>query len=187
MLDRARAQVPGVDFVQGDGERFDLGGRAFDAVFSNAALHWMLRPAEALACVRRALRPGGRFVGEMGGAGNVAVLREALEQARRAAGAPARAAPWFFPSIATYARLLEEAGFEPRTMALFDRPTRLEGIGEQAAAAWYQMFSDRWLDDLEAEVADRVVQHAAAAACRRLERDGLVWADYRRLRFVAAG
>lgn len=185
MLERARVQAPGVELIHADGQSFDVGERRFDAVFSNAALHWMPRAADVLACVRRALRPGGRFVAEMGGAGNVATLVDALAAARRNAGAPERPARWFFPSIASYARLLEHAGFEPRTFALFDRPTRLEG-GADAAIGWYRMFADTWLDDLDAATAERIVREAADAVRPKLERDGAVWADYRRLRFEAA-
>jgi trans-aconitate methyltransferase len=75
--------------MSGDALAFD---GAFDAVFSNAALHWMLRPAEVIAGVWRALKPGGRFVGEMGGHGNVGHIVSALVAALDRRGLDGRSA-----------------------------------------------------------------------------------------------
>jgi trans-aconitate methyltransferase len=189
MVARARARFPGLRFVHADAEAFALPDGPLDAVFSNAALHWMRRPAAVLAAVAAALRPGGRFVAEMGGAGNVAALEGALHAARAEAGLRSVPSPWFFPSIAAYARLLEEAGLEPRAMALFDRPTRLEGRGAEAVAGWYRMFATPLVADLSVEDARAVIDAAAARALPALvhrEADGEgVFADYRRLRFEA--
>ena len=83
----------------------------FDAVFSNAALHWMRDADAVIAGVHRALRPGGRFVGEFGGAGNVAAITVALTAVLQRRGIDAGAAiPWFFPSAAEYRGRLERHG-----------------------------------------------------------------------------
>jgi trans-aconitate methyltransferase len=186
MIRRARERYPALCFEQADGHDFERpGGRdGFDAVFSNAALHWMLRPAAVIARVRAALRPGGRFVAEAGGAGNVARVAQALHRARAEVGLPPKAGPWFFPSIATYAALLEVGGLEPRQMMLFDRPTPL-AEGESAMVDWMKMFASPLVDDLAAGAGETLLLRAAELVRPALFQDGRWSVDYRRLRFVA--
>lgn len=98
----------------------------FDAVFSNAALHWMRRPDAVIDGVRRALRPQGRFVAELGGHGCVAKIRRALGAALARRGIdPESRDPWYFPKAEDYARKLEQGGFKVRSLTLFERPTPL--------------------------------------------------------------
>jgi trans-aconitate methyltransferase len=186
MIRRARARYPALRFEQADGHRFErpAGLPACDAVFSNAALHWMLRPAEVIACVRAALRMGGRFVAELGGEGNVAGVEQALHRARAEAGLPARPSPWFFPSIATYARLLAEGGLEPRRMWLFDRPTPL-AEGAAAMVDWCKMFATPLVEDLAEGPRQRLLERAAELARPARFQEGRWSVDYRRLRFSA--
>lgn len=181
MITRARARFPHLGFQQDDAEAAAF-PRPLDAVFSNAALHWMRRPAEVIARVAASLRPGGRFVAEMGGHGNVATIVQVLTEARAAAGLPPLASPWFFPSVAQYAALLESGGLEPRAMWLFDRPTPLN---EGGLVAWIEMFGTPYLADLPTPAAARALAEAAAARAPILCREGTWLADYRRLRFVA--
>lgn len=150
-----------------------------DAVVSNAALHWMPAPVEVLGCVSDALRIGGRFVAEMGATGNVATVIGAVDQATREAGLPERRWPWFFPSPAQYAAILEDAGLEVRQLDFYDRPTKL--AGDDGFTTWLQMFAEQTIEDLPAEVVERAANLARPA----LWRDGNWWADYRRLRFRA--
>jgi trans-aconitate methyltransferase len=155
----------------------------FDAVFSNAALHWMRAPARVLANVARALKPGGRFVAEMGGAGNVAsvVNAYAAEYARRGIALAAHN-PWYFPSAEEYAELLNAAGFKVETIELFARPTPLPGD----VTDWLQLMTQSFiaavpLDEqtaLVAEVRERVRAQAQLS-------DGSWTLDYVRLRFRA--
>jgi trans-aconitate methyltransferase len=186
MIERARERYPELCFEAGDAHDFARPGGIdrFDAVFSNAALHWMLRPAEVIRCVRGALRPGGRFVAEAGGQGNVARVEQALRRARAEAGLPDRPSPWFFPSIAAYAGLLEQGGLEPRRMALFDRPTPLPD-GEAGMLAWMKMFGSPYLDDLSDSARDQTLARAADLVRPALFRDGHWSVDYRRLRVLA--
>ena len=97
----------------------------FDAVFSNAALHWMRQPEAVIASVWRALEPGGRFVGELGGAENIASVQDALQAmlARRGVDL-AQISPWYFPDEAEYRSKLEQAGFVVTSIERFPRPTR---------------------------------------------------------------
>ena len=121
------ARTRGLDARVLDGEALPFEAE-FDAVFSNAALHWMKKPGAVVQGVRRALRPGGRFVAESGGRGNVRRIEAALAEALGRRGRDAEAVnPWYFPSSEEYRRLLEAHGFEVREMTLFPRPTPLPG------------------------------------------------------------
>ncbi|MCX6020510.1 MAG: class I SAM-dependent methyltransferase, partial [Chloroflexi bacterium] len=127
MVEQARALYPAISFVQADAANFDF-GEPFDAVFSNATLHWVTRAGEAASCIAAALRPGGRFVAELGGRGNTKAVLAAISGARQAAGFSSgiERSPWYYPSVAEYAALLEERGLAVTSARLFDRPTPLE-------------------------------------------------------------
>ncbi len=178
MIDAARQRLPDADLRVADAHDFTV-ERPVDAVFSNAALHWMPSSVEVLGCVSDALRDGGRFVAEMGATGNVAAVTGAVDQACREAGLPERRWPWVFPSPAQYAAMLEDAGFEIRELDFRDRPTRLAGV--DGLAGWLQMFAGGVL----AEVPSDVLVRAADIARPELWREDAWWADYRRLRFRA--
>src|SRR5262249_10579174 len=111
MLAQAREAYRGLRFQQADARDFTLDAPVH-AVFSNAALHWVRPPEAVVACVARALLPGGRFVAEFGGRGNVQAVLAALAQAARACGLSLGEVPWYFPGIPEYAALLELAGLE---------------------------------------------------------------------------
>jgi SAM-dependent methyltransferase len=121
------ARKLGLDCRVMDGEslRFE---NEFDAVFSNAALHWMRNPDAVIAGVRRALRPGGRFVAELGGYGCCAKIKKALVEAlNRRAGDGEGASPWYFPTVKDYSSRLLKGGFAISYIALIQRPTPLPG------------------------------------------------------------
>ena len=121
----AAARARGLDARLGCGQKLEFDG-AFDAVFSNAALHWMLDPDAVIAGVHRALRPGGRFVGEFGSHGNVAAITVALLAVLDRRGIDGAAAnPWYFPTAEAYRRRLEAGGFEVGSIAPVPRPTPL--------------------------------------------------------------
>lgn len=178
MIAAARGRLPEAELRLADGHDFSV-DEPVDAVFSNAALHWMPAAVEVLGCVSDALKPGGRFVAEMGATGNVATVMAAVDAACRDAGLPERRWPWFFPSPAQYAAMLEDAGLEIRELDFRDRPTRL--AGDSGFTEWLSMFAGEALADVPPSVLDR----AADIARAELWRDGAWWADYRRLRFRA--
>ncbi len=162
MIAQARANFPDLAFHVADATSFEL-EQPCDAVFSNAVLHWIHDQRAAIGCIRRALKPGGRFVAEFGGKGNTRSITEA-----------AGVNPWFYPTIGEYAALLEQQGLEVRFATLFDRPTRLEGEG--AMEDWIKMFGTKLTSD----------PHGLAERLRaKLYRDGSWTIDYRRLRVVA--
>lgn len=156
----------------------------FDAVLSNATLHWMRDPAHVLSEVRRVLRPGGRFVAEQGGRGNVAAVLAAAADTRAARGLPPVAHPWDFPSPAEQATRLERAGFRVRSVHWFERPSPLGDGG--TAGTWLRMFGSSLLagvaDDERTGFLDEVDERAAA---QLRAADGSWHVDYVRLRFVA--
>ncbi len=154
----------------------------FDAVFSNAALHWMTRPEMVIQGVACALRPGGRFVGEFGGHGNVAAIATALRAvAGEHGGDPVVAAPWFFPSAEVYSELLEGHGFEVSRIGLYPRPTPLK----TGMAEWLKVFRAPFFDQFGAE-ADEVLQKVEDLLRPSLcDACGNWTADYVRLRFEA--
>ncbi|MFO1419200.1 MAG: class I SAM-dependent methyltransferase [Methylotetracoccus sp.] len=133
MIDAARSL--GLDACVADAEHLGY-HEGFDAVFSNAALHWMKDAPRVVAGVWRALRPGGRFVGEFGGHGNVAAIVDALNQAL-AARRQTVECPWFFPSAEDYRDLLAGAGFAVNSIELIQRPTPLPGD----VGGWLETFA----------------------------------------------
>lgn len=155
----------------------------FDAVFSNAVLHWVKDQDGALSGVYRALKPGGRFVGELGGAGCVGAIRSALREnlSRRGLDA-ATLDPWFFPTREEYEALLRRAGFVVASMELFPRPTPLPGD----VADWLETFAQPFLAGLESGERSAVIQEVRETLRPRLYDSKRGWiADYVRLRFSA--
>ena len=165
------------------GEALDFGAE-FDAVFSNAALHWMKRdPDRVIDGVWRALRPGGRFVGEMGGDGCVATIHRALLAGLARRGVDTAAVdPWYFPSVADYRARLERRGFRVESIALIPRPTPLPGDLD----GWLETFAESFTRALsEAERPALLAEVRGACAPKLADESGRWTADYVRLRFRA--
>lgn len=175
------ARARGVDAQQMDGHALAFDS-VFDAVFSNAALHWMADPDRVLEGVRTALRPGGRFVAEFGGHGNVATIVAAVQAARLAHGHAASTFQWYFPTADAYADRLRQHGFQVQLIECTPRPTALP----TGVAGWLRVFAAPLLDDLPA-TARATVREAATALLADLPRDvsGQPLADYVRLRVLA--
>ena len=179
----AAARALGLDARVMDGERLAF-ARDFNAVLSNAALHWMKRPDAVLAGVARALKPGGRFVAEMGGAGNVGSVRAAIGDALRRRGQdPAPYDPWYFPTPDEYRAKLEAAGFRVRQIEPIPRPTPIPGD----ISAWLETFGESFLAALpEGEHRAALVDEVRTALAPHLRGPGGGWVvDYVRLRFAA--
>lgn len=165
-----------------DARKLEFDGE-FDAVFTNAALHWIKPPEEVLTGVARALKPGGRFVGEFGGRGNVASVRHAIEfvfAERCLNSLPLD--PWFFPSEAKYGRLLDWAGFDVESIVRFPRPTPIptDVIG------WLEMFGEPFTNALLEEDRRPFLERVRDLLRPELTDDEGNWTmDYVRLRFRA--
>jgi trans-aconitate methyltransferase len=177
MLAQARKNYPDLSFVLGEASSFRF-PEPFDAVFSNAALHWVKNAEGAVQAIAQALRPGGRFVAEFGGKGNIASIQVAL----RAVLGPAadERSPWYYPSIGEYAPLLERHGFEVRDASLFDRPTPLEG--QDGMANWLRMFGGSYLREVPTERAEEIVRQLVERLRPTHYLNGTWTVDYRRLR-----
>ena len=182
MLETAKNQFPELDFRLADARNFDFSER-FDAVFSNAALHWIHEPELVIERVAHHLNRGGRFVAEMGGKGNVAALENGLRDAAALLGLPSFGDFNYFPSVGQYATLLENGGFEVSFATLFDRPTPLDG--PHGARNWLIQFRASYLDSLPNEARHAVLDEAEARLRPILLTENGWFADYRRLRFVA--
>lgn len=160
MIAQARINYPQLSFQLGDITSFTT-EEPFDAVFSNAALHWV-RDAEAAASrMAAALRPGGRLVLEMGAWQNVERIVQALEAALLEEGVSEATSrnPWYFPKLGQYASLLEQHGFAVQQAHWFPRPTRLED-GERGMDHWLEMFAVPFLERLPVPARQRVKQRA---------------------------
>lgn len=182
-LDQARAaRAKGISTVVLDGGALAFDA-VFDAVFSNAALHWMKEPAPVIDGVWRALRPGGRFVAEMGGAGNIATIAEALVDAMEQRGYDGRAVwPWYFPTPEEYRTRLELRGFRVADIELIPRPTILPCD----MSDWLDTFAESFILAVRPdERQDFVAQVREALRPVLQSEDGRWVADYVRLRFVA--
>jgi trans-aconitate methyltransferase len=178
----AAAVQAGVDARVVDGHALPF-SQEFDAVFSNAALHWMLRPDDVLSGVARALRPGGRFVAELGGHANVASIVVALlAVVRRYEAGHTVTSPWCFPTADEYETKLKQHGFSVDRIALIHRPTPLP----TGMAGWMKTFARPFIGALPMEDQDAAIAEAIdllrPALC---DANGNWIADYVRLRFVA--
>lgn len=177
----AAARALGLDARVMSGEALTFDGE-FDAVFSNAALHWMRRADAVVAGVWRALRPGGRFVGEFGGHGNVRLVMGALVAALDRRGLDGQAAvPWYFPTPEAYRRLLETQGFAVASIELIPRPTKLPGD----IVAWLETFADSFTRRVSEGERLTFLNEVAEALRPHLHEAGVWSVDYVRLRFAA--
>jgi SAM-dependent methyltransferase len=184
MIAQARENFPGLSFETHDICALPFHAE-FDAIFSNAVLHWVQPPETAAAAMARALKPGGRLVFEFGGHGNIPILVEGAYRALRHLGVqqPERLNPWYFPTIGEYSTILERCGIDVTYARLFDRPTPLQD-GERGLETWFQMFGNCFTERVaDSQIGEffRLVKDYAAP---HLLRDGNWSADYRRLRIA---
>ena len=181
MIEAATQRGLDARLVSGDRLPFDA---EFDAVFSNAALHWMSDQPAVLAGVHRALKPGGRFVAEMGGFGNIAAIRVALGAVFAKRGLDAyELENNFFPTAELYRTSLETAGFSVEDIRLIPRQTVLPKSGMRG---WLETFRRGLLERLPAVEREAAIDETVALLKPVLSTETGAWfADYVRLRFIA--
>ena len=176
----AEARARGVPVLEQDAHD-PFGSGVYDAVFSNAALHWMRDPPRVLANIRAALKPGGRLVAEQGGFGNVAAVVTALQASLEAAGHPVPPSPWDFPTPTAQTARLQAAGFRVDTIVLVPRPTPLPtGI-----AGWLATFGTPFMPGLASAARAQVFADTERRLTHLRDETGTWHADYVRLRFAA--
>ena len=180
----AAARCRGVQADEASAESLPYPGSSFDAVFSNAALHWVRDQDAMMAQVRRVLKPVGRFVAEMGGHGNIAAIRVALMAVLARYGhADREDGVNYYPTPDAYGRRLARHGFLVQRIALIPRPTPL---AEGGMADWLRTFRRGVLDGLPEAIREPVVEETVALLTPALrDEDGAWTADYVRLRFIA--
>jgi trans-aconitate methyltransferase len=184
MIGQARQNFPQLKFLLQNAASMHYEAE-FDAVFSNAALHWMPNAAEVAAAMARALRPGGRLVAEFGGKGNIGRILEAIEKVLPRHYHPGimPASRTYFPSAAEYGTLLEAHGLELRFAQLFNRPTPLDG--SHGMEDWIRQFKWYYFQPLAPAARKLALSEVVEELRPQLCRDGQWTADYRRLRVIA--
>jgi trans-aconitate methyltransferase len=182
MVEAARSR--GIAAEQGAAECLPFAASEFNAVFSNAALHWVRGQDEMMAEVRRVLKRGGRFVAEMGGHGNIAAIRVALMSVLARHGyADRENGVNYYPTPESYRTRLERHGFSVERIELIPRPTPLP---EGGMAGWLNTFRRGVLDGLPSEIRKPVIDETCALLAPALQDEAGNWvADYVRLRFIA--
>ena len=182
MISKAKLNYKEIEFQVADARSYRT-NEPFDAIFSNAAFHW-IKEADILAeTLFSCLKPGGRIVAEMGGYQNISKIRNALKKVLREFGISIVTEPWYFPTIGQYANHLEKAGLIVDAALLIERPTQLEG--EDGMRKWLDQFADDFLDEADEAHHDEILETTVNRLRQVAYHEGSWWADYWRLRFVA--
>lgn len=183
MVNQAIRKYPDIPFMVQDATDLKYHNE-FDAVFSNATLHWVQPAIQALHGIYQSLKDGGRFVAEFGGKGNVQTITDEIIQQIKEAGLEFKKEqfPWFYPSIGEYSNLMEEAGFRVTFAQHFDRPTQLDG--DHGLKNWIDMFGHQLLDGIPEHTKNEIIINVERNLKRILYKDGHWMADYKRIRVI---
>ncbi|HEX4773681.1 MAG TPA: class I SAM-dependent methyltransferase [Bryobacteraceae bacterium] len=182
MIGQARQNFPGLTFSLQDVRKLTF-QEEFDAVFSNATLHWVPDAHSAARSIAAALKPGGRFAAEFGGSRNVFTIESAVRRVLARYTSKVPDSPRYYPTIGQYAAVLEAEGFEVRLAQLFDRPTPLEG--DNGIENWIRQFEWFCFEALEPAQRTKALTEIVEELRPTLYRDRRWYADYRRLRVLA--
>ncbi len=185
MIQKAKAQYPQLAFYKMSATDFHF-DQPFDAIFSNAVLHWVLEKEKAIDCIYKNLKQGGRFVMEMGGKGNVAQIISALKESLLAHVYASSTVNdlWYFPSIGEYASLLEQSGFRVTYAFHFDRETELAD-NTNGIVDWLKMFAGGYLTGIKEDDVEMILKETQEKIRPVQFRNGKWYADYKRLRVIA--
>ena len=185
MVAQAKENFPGIKFSVADATNFYF-DEPFDAVFSNAVLHWIKDQDALIKNVYDNLKPGGRFVAEMGGRGNMGKLISAAQLVLLKHGYVDQAASvlWYFPGLGEYTKKLEDYGFRVTFATHFDRKTLLED-GEEGIAKWISMFGIQYLVAIPEEEKTIIIKEITEILEPQYNENGQWYADYKRLKFIA--
>lgn len=183
MVMQARSKYPAIRFIVQDARALEYTNE-FDAVFSNAVLHWIKPPKQALHCIYKSLKQGGRFVAEFGGNGNVQTITdEIIHQVKKEGSDYKREQfPWYYPSIGKYSSLMEEVGFRVTFAEHYDRPTPLRG--ENGLRNWIEMFGNHMLESVAEDRKDDIIKKVENSLKEILYKEDNWIADYKRIRVI---
>jgi trans-aconitate 2-methyltransferase len=182
MIATARQNYPHLTFLHADATDFTV-PEPCDAVFSNAVLHWVTNAEAAARCIAAALKPGGRFVAEFGGHGNISNITDAIQTVLLAKIGRQVSHGWYYPSMGEYATVLESCGLEVQQAWLFDRDTPL--AGDAGMRNWLTMFAERMLAGLTETEKEEALTEIEMYLRESNYSNGQWYADYRRIRVVA--
>ncbi|HSZ86650.1 MAG TPA: methyltransferase domain-containing protein [Puia sp.] len=185
MIEKAKAEYPEIDFEILSATDFHF-AKKFDAVFSNAVMHWVLEKESAIDCMYENLKPNGRLVIEMGGKNNVQSIMNAIEKylPKYAAINESSLKIWYYPSLSEYTSLLEAKGFRVTYASHYDRETELKDTAN-GIKDWIKMFGSSFLKNMNETVADKMLNEIQESLRPTNFREGKWFADYKRLRIVA--
>jgi trans-aconitate methyltransferase len=185
MIAKARNEYPHLPFRLASVTDFNF-NEPFDALFSNAVLHWVTDKEKAIACMYNNLKPGGRLVLEMGGKGNVQLIMRALKNALIAFGYPQNAEReiWYYPSLSEYTSLLEKQGFRVTYATHYNRETELKDT-QDGIKDWVNMFCGALLEDVDEQAKEKILENVQETLRLHQFRNQRWYADYKRLRVVA--
>ena len=183
MIEQARNKYEEIAFEVKDATEL-LYKNEFDAVFSNATLHWVKTPEKALNCIHNSLKRGGRFVAEFGGKGNVQTITNEIIREIKTLGMDfsEEQFPWFYPSIAEYTSLMEEVGFRVTLAQHYDRPTKLDG--ELGLQNWIEMFGAQLFNGIDEKQKQNIIKRVEHNLKNILYKEGNWFADYKRIRVI---
>jgi len=185
MITKAKKEYPAIEFRVQSATEFHF-DQSFDAVFSNAVLHWVLGKEKAIDCIYSNLKRSGRLVLEMGGKGNVQSIIDALKNSllKRKLIESATKQVWYFPSLSEYTSLLEKRGFRVTYAAHFNRETELKD-NNNGIKDWIKMFGSAFLQGIDDVVVNEILDEVQDTLKPTHFRNGKWYADYKRLRVVA--
>ncbi len=183
MIEEAQKKYPKLHFSVEDALALPF-EEEFDAVFSNAVLHWIKTPQPALASIYKGLKSGGRFVAEFGGEDNVQRISNSIfeEKAKLGYASDDTHFPWYYPSIGQYTSLMEQAGFQVVFAQHVDRPTRLEG--EAGLKNWIDMFTSSFFSNVPKEDLPILLKNIEKSLAEEAFHEDHWIADYKRLRVI---
>lgn len=185
MIADAKLKFPRIEFLVKDAADFNF-TEPFDAIFSNAALHWVLKKEEAIKRMYRSLKAGGRLVAEFGGKGNVQTIvnQLRLSLSNRGYEENANLELWYFPSVGEYTTLLEKYGFRVTLAQHYDRPTELAD-SESGIKDWLEMFGNAFFKDVHQAAKEEIKEEVQQMIKDTCFSNGKWYADYKRIRVVA--
>jgi trans-aconitate methyltransferase len=184
MIEKAKAKYPNIDFeiLPATDFRFD---KKFDAIFSNAVLHWVLEKEKAIDCMYENLKTNGRLVIEMGGKNNVQSIMDAIKKyLPKYTTTSTSFNIWYYPSLSEYTSRLEAKGFRVTYASHYDRETELKDTAN-GIKDWIKMFGSSFLKNIDEASADKMLTEIQGSLRPTNFREGKWFADYKRLRIVA--
>ena len=184
MIEKAKAEYPNIDFEILSATDFHFAEK-FDAIFSNAVLHWVLEKEKAIDCMYETLKTNGRLVIEMGGKNNVQSIMDAIKKyLPKYSAANTSFNIWYYPSLSEYTSLLEAKGFRVTYASHYDRETELKDTAN-GIKDWIKMFGSSFLKNIDEVSADKMLTEIQESLRPTNFRSGKWYADYKRLRVVA--